>query len=183
MQFFASTSTLAVDANSSATRSRSPAKRDAGDASLSSQSDDGHSNQTAKGKSRDVVEIESSSDGEQDDDIPEAATSKKRGLYMLLFIQYFNLLILLPLSFTVKKRARGLVPSVEPTETDSDGILLDIDVLSIDASGHGLSLQERGRDLDEFWDHVISKAGPDGKMRKYRRCKLCKYVNSVFYPP
>lgn len=68
-----------------ASRSRSPTKRNAGDASLGSESDDAYVSQRAKGKSRDVVEISSSSEEEQDDNIVEAAPLKRRGWCLLSF--------------------------------------------------------------------------------------------------
>lgn len=89
IQFSAGASSLAPDATSSIARSRSPAKRDARDAFLGSGSDEGYVNERDKGKSRDVLEISSSSEDEQDRDILEAVANKKRGLYLRLFNSFF----------------------------------------------------------------------------------------------
>jgi hypothetical protein len=75
-------------------------------------------------------------------------------------------------------KAKRHKSTTDPTEVDSDGILVDIDVIDVNAITMKMSRKDSNRDLDQFFTEVVSTPGIDGKVRKVRTCKLCRYVLS-----
>ena len=67
--------------------------------------------------------------------------------------------------FSVKKRKRALSPDV----VGNDGFLKDLTVDDIMDKPIKLSNEEKGRDVDAFFDPAVSSG-----TKKYRLCKLCK---------
>ena len=57
-----------------------------------------------------------------------------------------------------------------PVAVDADGLLMDVDVQSIDDSP--LAREDRRKDVDHFFPTAIVKV-VNGKSKKYRACKLC----------
>lgn len=68
------------------------------------------------------------------------------------------------------KKARK--SALNATETvDSDGILVDVDVQSIEDGGKSRS--DRTRDISAFFDEPIPHKGKNGQTQLHRKCKLC----------
>jgi hypothetical protein len=67
-----------------------------------------------------------------------------------------------------KKKKRTTLGN--PTATDADGLLLDVDVQEIDERGQ--TREEKRQDVDQFF-HPAVVTVVNGKQRKHCICKLC----------
>ena len=63
-----------------------------------------------------------------------------------------------------------------PTDLDSDGFLIDVDVQPVDDDTPLLpTVEDRQCDVDQFFQPPILKV-VDGRTKKYCTCKVCPYV-------
>ena len=59
-----------------------------------------------------------------------------------------------------------------PVDIDEDGLLIDVDVQSIDADDTPISREDKRQDVDQFFNPAVVKI-VSGKAKKYCICKLC----------
>ena len=76
---------------------------------------------------------------------------------------------LLLISSTAKRRCRPTLGN--PDDRDADGMLIDVDVQSID-DATALSNEEKWWDIDEFFKAAVTRC-VEGKSQKYHACKIC----------
>jgi len=70
------------------------------------------------------------------------------------------------------KKARRSAISSEPEPVDEDGILVDVEVQSID--NDSVSTREgKTADIEQFFGSAYEYAGANGKVKKHRKCKIC----------
>jgi hypothetical protein len=84
---------------------------------------------------------------------------------------------LLVFDIHIAKKKRNTLGN--PTATDGNGILADIDVQEIDDGEAGTTREEKRRDVDRFF-HPVNTRIINGKNKRYRTCKLCPYVSGSF---
>lgn len=70
---------------------------------------------------------------------------------------------------TGKKKGSALA---NPVDVDEDGLLIDIDVQSINADDTPISREDKRQDVDQFFNPAVVKI-VSGKAKKYCVCKLC----------
>jgi hypothetical protein len=61
--------------------------------------------------------------------------------------------------------------SSDPEAVDEDGILLDVEVQSVDGSVP--TREGRTADIDQFFGEAFDRAGANGKVKRHRKCKIC----------
>lgn len=59
----------------------------------------------------------------------------------------------------------------DPDDVDEDGLLIDVDVQSVDSSP-ACTREDKRKDVDHFFHGAIVKI-VKGKAKKYRDCKAC----------
>lgn len=59
-----------------------------------------------------------------------------------------------------------------PIDVDSDGLLVDVDVQPIDDSEKSGDLEDKRRDINEFFHPAVVRVN-NGIGKKYSTCKLC----------
>ena len=86
----------------------------------------------------------------------------------------FQLLSLTPvINIHIAKKKRATAATLgNPTATDADGFLEDIDVQAVDEGVKGPSREDRRRDVDNFF-HPNTVRIVNGKGKTYRVCKVC----------
>lgn len=92
-------------------------------------------------------------------------------------VRFHLFFFLLVLNIHIAKKKRNTLGN--PTATDGDGILADIDVQEIDDEEAGTTREEKRRDVDHFF-HPANRRIINGKSKLYRTCKLCPYVSGSF---
>lgn len=60
-------------------------------------------------------------------------------------------------------------PALDPTAVDSDGLLVDIEMMDLDP---GRSRKDATRDVDAFFGGSFEREGSNGKIRKHQNCKI-----------
>jgi len=71
-------------------------------------------------------------------------------------------------SFTGNRKCATLG---DPDDVDEDGLLIDVDVQSVDSSP-ACTREDKQTDVDHFFHSAIVKI-VKGKAKKYRDCKVC----------
>jgi hypothetical protein len=64
--------------------------------------------------------------------------------------------------------------SSESEAVDKDGVLVDVEVQSVDDSGP--TREAKTADIEQFFGEAYDHPGANGKVKKHRKCKICLYV-------
>jgi hypothetical protein len=64
--------------------------------------------------------------------------------------------------------------SSESEAIDEDGVLVDVEVQSVDDSGP--TREAKTADIEQFFGEAYDHPGANGKVKKHRKCKICVYV-------
>lgn len=85
-------------------------------------------------------------------------------------VRFSFLLFILVLNLDIAKKKRNTLGN--PTTTDADGFLVDVDVQETDDKGPQATREDKRRDVDQFF-HSTTVRDVNGKKKSYRACKLC----------